>query len=186
MANRTSALDKHYKVGSIKVDEKTTLTLQEIRELNIMQVAAWPSTIENMELKLANIINSINSPSFNQVISNNNTHILRIEPLKWWIIGGKNIQISSEEGVTNDLSHAFTSIEIKGENSQHLLNRHLPLDLRQKSFPVNSIASSAIHHVSIKIWRLDKGYRLFVPRGFALSIWEILLETSSQFGYEIL
>ena len=54
------------------------------------------------------------------------------------------------------------------------------------SFPINSVASSAIHHVSIKIWRTDQGYRLFIPRGFALSIWEILLETASQFGYEVL
>ena len=30
-----------------------------------------------------------------------------------------------------------------------------------------------------------KEFRLFIPRGFALSIWEILLETASQFGYEI-
>ena len=60
------------------------------------------------------------------------------------------------------------------------------LDLRDKSFPVNSIASSTIHHVSVKIWRKDSGYRLFITRGFALSIWEILLETACQFGYEII
>ena len=31
----------------------------------------------------------------------------------------------------------------------------------------------------------QKEFKLFIPRGFALSIWEILLETASQFGYEI-
>ena len=31
----------------------------------------------------------------------------------------------------------------------------------------------------------DVGYHLFIPRGFALSLWEIFLETASQFGYEI-
>ena len=186
MGNRASALISNYKIGSMKVDEKITITLQEIRDLNIIQIAAWSSTIESIESKLTNIINSINSPSFNQVVSNNSKHIFRMEPLKWWIIGVKNIEIESEEGVVIDLSHAFTAIEIKGKNAQSLLNRHLPLDLRDRSFPVNSIAASAIHHVSVKIWRLDEGYRLFIPRGFALSIWEILLETSSQFGYEIL
>lgn len=186
MGNRASALVTNYKTGLIKVDEKVTLTLQEIRDLNITQVAAWSSTIKSIELKFSNIINSTNLPSFNQAISNNNKHILRMEPLKWWLIGVKNFEIASEEGVTVDLSHAFTSIEIKGKNVQHLLNRHLPIDLRDKSFPINSITSSAIHHVSVKIWRLDNGYRLFIPRGFALSIWEILLDTASQFGYEIL
>ena len=28
--------------------------------------------------------------------------------------------------------------------------------------------------------------QFFIPRGFALSIWEILLETAYQFGYEVL
>ncbi|MCS5599280.1 MAG: hypothetical protein NZ707_05940, partial [Rhodospirillales bacterium] len=65
------------------------------------------------------------------------------------------------------------------------LNRHLPIDLREKYFPVNSVASSAIHHVSVKLWRSDTGYHLFIPRGFALSLWAIFLETASQFGYEI-
>ena len=50
-----------------------------------------------------------------------------------------------------------------------------------------SSASSAIHHVSIKLLKISKNnYQLFIPRGFALSIWEILLESSKQFGYEIL
>ena len=186
MVNRASALVTNYKTGSMKVDEKITLTFQEIRDLDIKQIAAWPSTIEKVDLKLANMINITSAPGFNRAISIDNKHILRTEPLKWWVIGGGNIEIASEEGAIVDLSHAFTSIEIKGDSVKGFMNRHLPLDLRDQSFPVNSIASSAIHHVSIKIWRTDHGYRLFIPRGYALSIWEILLETASQFGYEIL
>jgi heterotetrameric sarcosine oxidase gamma subunit len=186
MVKRSSALGINYKTTSIKVDGKITLTFQEIRDLDIKQIAAWPSAIESIDLKLANIINTIKAPGFNQTLSINNIHILRTEPLKWWLIGGKNIEIASDEGAIIDLSHAFTSIQIKGENVKNFLNRHLPLDLRDQSFPINSIATSAIHHVSVKIWRTGGEYRLFIPRGFALSIWEILLETASQFGYEIL
>ena len=119
-------------------------------------------------------------------MSNKDKHILRMEPLKWWIIGADKININSEEGTIVDLSHAFTVIEIKGESVKKFLNRHVPLDLRDHSFPLNSIASSAIHHVSVKIWRSGKSYQLFIPRGFALSVWEILLETASQFGYDII
>ena len=186
MVNRASALVTKYKTGSVKVNEKITLTFQEIRNLDIKQIAAWPSTIESIDLKLSNFMNIANAPSFNRSVSTNNKHVLRIEPLKWWLIGTGKIELESEEGTIVDLSHAFTSIHIKGENVKNLINRHLPLDLREQSFPVNSIASSAIHHVSVKVWRADSGYRLFIPRGFALSIWEILLKTASQFGYEIL
>ena len=186
MVNRASALLTNYKIGSAKINNKITLTFQEIRDLDIKQIAAWTTTIESVDLKLASLMNISNAPSFNQAVSVNNRHILRIEPLKWWLIGGEKIEIDSEIGTIIDLSHAFTSIEMKGENIRNLLKRHLPLDLRDQSFPVNSTASSAIHHISVKIWRVDDGYRLFIPRGFALSIWEILLETASQFGYEIL
>ena len=186
MVSRASALATNYKIGSVKVNEKITLTFQEIRDSDIKQIAAWPLTIESVDLKLANIINATNAPGFNQSLSIKDKHILRIEPLKWWVIGDSNFEIESSEGTNVDLSHAFTSIEIKGENVKEFLNRHLPIDLRDQSFPVNSITSSAIHHVSVKIWRADFGYRIFIPRGFALSIWEIFLETASQFGYEVL
>ena len=186
MVNRTSALFTNYKIGSTKVDDKVSLTFKEIRDLDLKQIAAWTSTIEIIDSKLANIIDTSNAPSFNQALSNNDKHILRIEPLKWWVIGGDNIELTSEEGSVVDLSHAFTLIEIIGDSGRDFLNRHLPLDLRDHIFPINYVASSAIHHVSVKIWRTNQGYRLFIPRGFALSIWEILLETAYQFGYEIL
>ena len=89
-------------------------------------------------------------------------------------------------GTSLELSHAFTSIIINGEKSEILLNRHLPLDLRLDNFPINSSASSAIHHVSVKLFRHNNNeFKLFIRRGIALSIWEILLESASQFGYEI-
>lgn len=185
MVNRASALFTNYKTCSIRVNDEIKIIFREIKDLHIMQIAAWPDTLESVELKLSKIINSKKAPSFNESVSHENIHILRMEPLKWWLIGKKDIKIF--EGATKlDLSHAFTSIEIKGDAVKNFLNRHLSLDLRDQSFPINTIASSAIHHVSVKIWRTNLGYTLFIPRGFALSIWEILLETASQFGYEVI
>ena len=185
MVSRASALVTNYKIGSYKVNEKISLTFKEIRNLHIQQIAVWSSTIDSVASKLANIIKVSNAPGFNQALSNNDKHILRTEPLKWWVIGENIIEVAAEEGTVVDLSHAFTSIEITGDSVRDFLNRHLPLDLRDHSFPINSVASSAIHHVSVKVWKTNGGYRLFIPRGFALSLWDIFLETASQFGYEI-
>ena len=112
--------------------------------------------------------------------------MLRKEPLKWWIIGSKIENISPEEGHIIDLSHSQTHIRISGKDSIALLNRHLPIDLRETFFPINSVASTAFHHCSVTLWRSTKGYELFLPRAFALSLWEILIESAAQFGYEIL
>lgn len=66
-----------------------------------------------------------------------------------------------------------------------LLNRHLPLDLREGAFPLGSVASTAFHHVGITVWRSEAGYELFLPRGFAVSLWELLRESAEQFGVEV-
>ena len=93
--------------------------------------------------------------------------MMRIEPLKWWIVGSGVPTLSSSEGTTLDLSHSYTHLQISGLSASLFLNRHLPLDLREKHFHVNSIASSAIHYVSVKLWcSTDMGYHLFIPRGF--------------------
>ena len=50
---------------------------------------------------------------------------------------------------------------------------------------VDQVASGGIHHVGVTLWRSKTGYELFLPRGFAESLWELLIETAEQFGLEI-
>ena len=111
--------------------------------------------------------------------------MLRVEPLKWWVIGKEISNLTVEEGSILDLSHSRTQVRISGKDSISLLNRHLPIDLRELSFPINSVASTAFHHANVTLWRSKNGYELFLPRAFALSLWEVLLESAAQFGYEI-
>ncbi len=113
------------------------------------------------------------------------TALLRIEPLKWWILGAPAPPIDPQHGATLDLSHARTHLRISGPQATDLLNRPLPLDLRPAAFPVGAVASGALHHVGVTLWHSPHGYELFIPRGFALSTWEVLLQTATQFGGEV-
>ena len=185
MAKRSSALESNYPVGINAANNESRLQLSEIKNLQLTQVAAWPESINKVGSNIANHLNFSEYAPPNKAIVNNSVVMMRIEPLKWWIIGSDVPILSSNEGTSLDLSHSLTHLEISGPSASLFLNRHLPLDLREMHFPVNSVASSAIHHVSVKLWRSDTGYHLFIPRGFALSLWEIFLETASQFGYEI-
>ena len=186
MRSRYSALDPNYFPGNYPFDNKIKISFKEYNNINIKQISCWPDALEKAanflkkELKLSYI------PQFNQGIIEKKFSLWRIEPLKWWAID-KEINFSEELGTTLEISHSFTCISISGECATLLLNRHLPIDLRSVSFSECSSASSAIHHVSIKLLKYsDNNYYLFIPRGFGLSIWEILLETAKQFGYEIL
>ena len=184
--HRHSALEALYKIGKCSTREKQSLTFKELKSLEIMQIACWPDKIEEINNLLIKKLKIKHIPGFNKGIVFENKSLWRMEPLKWWLFN-KEIEVSEQIATTLDISHAFTGIEIKGDNSSLFLNRHLPIDLRSKNFPDLSSASSAIHHVSVKLFKISsKNYCLYIPRGFALSIWEILLETADQFGYEVL
>ena len=183
---RHSALETLYKVGKYSTSAKQSLTFKEVKNIEITQIICWPEKIEELNNFLINNLNIKMIPSFNKGIVFENKSLWRMEPLKWWLFN-KEIKISDQIATILDISHAFTSIEIKGDNSALFLNRHLPIDLRTKNFPNLSSASTAIHHVSVKLFKISSNnYCLYIPRGFALSIWEILLETADQFGYEVL
>ena len=185
MAKRSSALESNYSVGINVTNDESRIQLREIKNLQLTQVAAWPDSINKVGSDIAIHLNLNEYALPNKAIVKNSVVMMRIEPLKWWIIGSGIPILSSDEGSLLDLSHSFTHLKISGQGTPFFLNRHLPIDLREKYFPINSVASSAIHHVSVKLWRTDNGYHLFIPRGFALSLWEMFLETASQFGYEI-
>ena len=185
MLDRNSAIKEKYEIGKYPFEDSIEIVFSEDRNLSIQQIAAWPDELSNVEKLFSDQLGVQKNIDFNRGEILKKISLWRMEPSKWWVLGGI-INLPENLGTSLELSHAFTSITIEGEKSETLLNRHLPLDLRLDNLPIYSSASSAIHHVSVKLFRLsEKEFKLFIPRGFALSIWEILLESASQFGYEI-
>ena len=187
MVERVSALDGHIHPGisGIQCDEGPGVTLELMRDLVLSQVAAWPDTLDAAGTAVASALSMDAMPGPGQSTMSGEQAVLRIEPLKWWIVGAAAPELGPETGATLDLSHSRTRIRVSGRNATDLLNRFLPLDLRQSRFPAGSVASSALHHVGITLWRSEAGYELFFPRGFALSCWEVLEESARQFGLEV-
>ena len=184
MLKRHSTLDSIYTPGKHTFDNKINITFKELVNLNLKQITCWSNTLSETENFLQKKLNIKNTPKFNKGIIEKEFSLWRIEPLKWWILD-KDIILSEDLGSSLDLSHSFSCFYISGKSTSLLLNRYLPIDLRESVFLQASSASSAIHHVSIKLFKLSiNNYYLFVPRGFAMSIWEILTESSKQFGYE--
>ena len=136
MDKRVSALSKSYKKGVFGNKDITGVILSEIKDLILYQVAVWPETLDEVGTKLAKSCNLKEYPSTNKAVSNSHIAIFRKEPLKWWIIGNTIEDLSSEEGSIIDLSHSQTHIRISGDDSIILLNRHLPIDLREISFSI--------------------------------------------------
>jgi heterotetrameric sarcosine oxidase gamma subunit len=185
MVERVSALAGHYEVGRFGAEGEPGLTFSEARGSMLHQVAAWPDTLAAVGAKAARAAGVEAAPGPGRAVNGDDSALLRVEPLKWWLIGAAPPELAPEEGATLDLSHSRVHLRIFGPQAALLLNRHLPLNLSESAFPEGAVGSSAFHHVGVTLWRSPAGYELFLPRGFALSLWEMLLEGAAQFGFEV-
>lgn len=197
MANTTppriSGLHRHYQIGRSGAHQAQPpgIVLQEINALSLWQIAAWPDSFAQLAPRIAQDYGISAAPKPGKSASGNSASgksaaVLRIEPLKFWILAPQITPLAPELGCVIDQSHSRTCIRLSGARAVVLLNRHLPLDLRAARFPADSVASTAFHHIGITLWHHADGYDLFMPRGFALSLWGLLEHSALQFGLEIL
>lgn len=189
MVERVSALSGHYSKGPLGGQGECGVTLSQVANLSLMQIAAWPDTLDEVGARAAQLIEADTAPGPGRVVSTPKGALLRVEPLKWWLVGGGNIELPSAlepmQGSILELSHSRTHLGISGPQAGLLLNRYLPLDLRDAQFPVGTVASTAFHHTGVTLWRSERGFEIFIVRGFALSLWQLLLEGGAQFNAKV-
>jgi len=182
---RVSALESNYTLGHFGDGSNSDIIFREVKNLKLHQIAFWPETLESVETALGKSIGIPLIPEPNKSIIKKNIAIMRIEPLKIWTLGSNAPLFKASEATTLDLSHSRSRLQISGPKATKLLNSFLPIDLRERSFPPGTLASTVFHHVGVTLWHTEVGYELFLPRGFALSLWELLLEGAAQFGYDV-
>ncbi|MCY4051677.1 MAG: sarcosine oxidase subunit gamma [Gammaproteobacteria bacterium] len=186
---RNSALDGHYSIGKsgeISADGSAGVILENVQGSVLYQVAGWVDTMDKVGTQIAKAAKAESAPGPCQAVVGEKGALLRVEPMKWWLIDVTAPVILPKYGTSLDLSHSRTRIRISGSQAVEFLNRFLPLDLREREFPQGFVASSAIHHVGVTLWHAEGHYDLFIPRGFALFVWENLVDVAQQFGLEII
>lgn len=185
MVERVSALAGHYQPGRFGEPGDAGVSLAEISNLVLHQVAAWPDTVAAVGTMAAGMAGADTAPGPGRATAGSNGALLRVEPLKWWLYGAEAEALDAQQGAILDLSHSRSHLRITGTDARLCLNRLVSLDLRERSFPAGAVGSTVLHHVSITLWRSSDGFELFVPRGFAVSLWEVLFDTAVQFGVEV-
>ena len=193
MLEQLSALAAHYHTGptgDVGADGPG-VTLREVRDAGLWQISAWPETMDEVGQKLAEQVGADAALGPLQSVAGAKGTLLRVQPFVWWLTRSDEatakqaMEIDAEQGTSLDLSHSRTVIRIEGPRARDLLNRGLPTDLRPESFPDGGFAGGAIHLVGVNLHHRDGGYDLYVPRGFAVTLWEFLTETAAQWGYEV-
>ena len=193
MLEKFSALASHYHTGPAGDIGAAGpgVTLHEIRDAGLWQIAGWPETMDAVGETLAELVGADSAPGPLKSAKGAKGTLIRAQPFVWWLIraneatAAQAMKIDAELGTALDLSHSRAVIRIEGPRARDLLNRGLPTDLRPDSFPEGSFSGGAIHLVGVNLHHRDGGYDLYVSRGFAVTLWEFLTETAAQWGYEV-
>jgi len=189
MTDLKSALSAYHSKGRSGATGKAGVVLSEVRVKTVLQFAAWPEAITKMGKRLSKVVGVKSMPGISRLSRNEDASLLRIEPLKWWLVVPQALtdlpEVDAETGAVLDLSHARTWITIKGLAAENLLSNFLPIDWRQAHFSGDHLASSAMHHVGVTVWRGEDGFNMLVPRSFAGSIWQLLEDSARQYGLNI-
>lgn len=166
------------------------LKLTAVPRGSIWQIACWPASFEKVQGALAEAC-GCNAPAPGQVaITADDRLLIRIEPLKWWIIGPDAAQCplrpEAEDGVWLDMSHDQAAIAIEGANAAELMKRMVTIDLREAAFPDLSCATTHMHHMIIRVVRRDGAeavrYQMMVMRSYADDLAEIAAHHIAHFG----
>ena len=190
MVEPASALEGHdtpRQFGPIGEDGPG-ISLSERRLASLWLIAAWPERLAQTGAAAAQAAGVDTAPGPNIYATGPGGTLLRVEPLKWLLVGEGEIAqpaLDAADGTVLELSHARTVIHVAGPNAAGLMARMVSLDLRPAAFPDGSVASTGLHHMGVTILARDGGFDIFVLRSFGLAIWETLIESAAQFGAEI-
>lgn len=175
-----------------------SVTLTERRLVSLVQVAAWPGTVEAVTDTVASLLRC--APPQLPAGSSGDAEgaILAVAPGRLLVESrdprlAQRLaeQIGPDLGAVTDLSHARIAVRVAGPRAAWVLAKGLALDLHPEAFPPMKVAQSAVHEVGVILRRLapDKlggdSFDLYVYRGFALSFWEWLTEAAAETGFRV-
>ncbi len=194
MLERTSPLQGHSdpRVNTPGQSE-AGVVIRERPVTSLVQVAAWPATVERVEDAIASLVHCAPPQRSTGSSARDETSILAIGPGRYLVDSADQALatklgnvIGADLGAVTDLSHARSVIRIDGPKASWVLSKGLALDLDPTAFPELDVAQSAIHEIGVLVRRLSVDrFDLYVYRGFALSFWEWLTEAAAETGYRI-
>lgn len=154
---------------------------------SLLQYHAWPDTYAEMTGMVARHFGVTGGPAPGKAAHGAAGSLLRIHPQRLWLLSersdvGADLPIEPDVGVSLDLSHARSIIQVADEVAEPLLSRFIGVDLRRHRFAVDDVASTPLHRVSVVLWRRSNGIDILVPRSFARSTWDLLVETAERLG----
>ena len=178
MAERRSAL-AHLPAAATG----TRIALSEVRPRTILQLHAWPQTLDTMRRIIAELL-VMDAPAIGQAETATGITIAAIAPGRFLIAAeaGDLLQrfeaaLTAEDGTVSDVSHGRVILKLEGIGAQDLLQACVMIDLDPAAFPPGRVAQTMVHHIDVVMHRRSEThFELWVLRSFAEALAEWLLD----------
>lgn len=196
MPERRSALASTWAVGAFGViQEPPAVILRECAPRCLIQLSGWPDSFGSICERITSRL-SVRVPADCLTASaHDDVTIFRVGPTRLWFVCdgdcGRRLRdffasFDAMDAVVTEIDHSRTVIRVRGPEARTLINRGLPIDLENGAFPEHVFVQSVIHHVPVLVHRLpsqaDPVFDLYVPREYAVTFWEWLIEAAAPLG----
>lgn len=98
----------------------------------------------------------------------------------------KRDALNRDGGALFELSASRVAYRIAGEHAGSVLASGCPLDLHARTFRAGDCAQSVFGRVNALLYKPDNTptFIIMVARSFARDVWQALLHTAAQYGYQ--
>ncbi len=194
-----SALAAAYQPGRYPADAEPGVHLRELTGWDLVQVAAWRGRFEALCTATGQALGTAPPSAPNRCARADDVEILTTSPGRLWCLAPAGDErlvaletaIDEDTGCVTHIGHSHARVRLAGPAVRRLLAQELALDLSAEVFGADMIARTSLHHVSVVLQCIDADpatptFDLYLPRTFAGSTWEYLLDLTTPHGYEIL
>jgi heterotetrameric sarcosine oxidase gamma subunit len=169
------------------------LRLTEVRGWHLAQLAVFPDHQGEFAERLRACCGALLPVELYRGASYGDSHLVRITPTQyWWIAAGSASlvrlarELPASAGTVTVLSAGRVRIRIMGPAARDVLAKGISIDLHPAVFQVGRGAQTGLHHTGVFLERVgDDCYEIYVPRTYAVSIWEWLIDAAWPFGYDV-
>ncbi|MBT6139828.1 MAG: hypothetical protein HOH65_20320 [Rhodospirillaceae bacterium] len=172
------------------------VTLSERHPMSVVQVEGRIGQEAALGDALETAIGIHPADGFNRVSGDEDgPRILWVGPCRWYVAepesrdlyGALRPAMGKFGGATVDLSSGRTVFRLSGHDARRVLAKGCSLDTHSSTFGPGACGQTGLFHVSVLIACVDEAptYEIYAARGYALSLWESLVDASMEYGLRV-
>lgn len=155
--------------------------IAERRDVKIMQLSFFETQEAAVKKELARFGVS-DMPHFSVLKSGRTADAARVEMSKIWLIADAMPQGCDSQLYPLDLSSSRAVIRLSGVKAPEVMARICAVDFRDKQ---RNFYGANMHHVGVHIHHHDDIFDIYMPRSFAQSLTETVLDIARQYHVQM-